>query len=160
AAGVDVHSEQLARLQALLSDLPASPQAESDEEDGGAKDLAKEPALENSRQRRPADTAPSSSLLPETSSPSTEVPRREGREAALHEWLEGLDAGKGGLLQYFDVIRAEFDSDLRQLRAVRLIEPRSAGVVGSIDQSFWQVCGVKTMGHRMLLARGINLLPG
>merc|ERR1711924_575942 len=80
-------------------------------------------------------------------------------ERKLHNWLASLDAGGGRLLRYFDVLCAEFEGDLRQIAAVRLARPVSPGMLGFIDPSFWQVCGVELTGHRILLAKAIRALP-
>jgi len=79
-------------------------------------------------------------------------------EARLMVWLKNLDSGKGALLQYADVLKAEFDSDFQQIGAVRLGEPVMPGIVGTIDPFFWEVCKIKPMGHRLLFARAINAL--
>jgi hypothetical protein len=79
-------------------------------------------------------------------------------ERKLHEWLEQLDGGRGVLLQYFEVLRREFCADLSRIAEMRLATPRSAGILGTIDAYFWELCEIKQMGHRLLLAKGINAL--
>lgn len=79
-------------------------------------------------------------------------------EQELHDWLDHVDAGRGVLLQYFDALRHEFGADLSQIRAMKLSAPGDAGIVGSIDKSFWERCGVKQMGHKLMLAKGIHAL--
>eukprot|EP00930_Biecheleria_cincta_P029617 TRINITY_DN2057_c0_g2_i12.p1 TRINITY_DN2057_c0_g2~~TRINITY_DN2057_c0_g2_i12.p1 ORF type:complete len:663 (-),score=178.08 TRINITY_DN2057_c0_g2_i12:195-2183(-) len=76
----------------------------------------------------------------------------------MSEWLKRLDAGKGTLLQYLPALTREFDADLSQLPGVILREPKVPGIIGTIDPSMWKACGVVRMGHRMLLAKGINEL--
>lgn len=87
----------------------------------------------------------------------------QDRAAALNdipmsEWLKGLDGGKGALLQYLPALIREFDADLSQLPGVILSESKVPGIIGSIDPSMWQACGVVRIGHRMLLAKAINAL--
>merc|ERR1712083_1172303 len=69
-----------------------------------------------------------------------------GTDATMWAWLEGLDHGKGSLLCYYDAIKREFDADLVQLSAVKLANPESPGLLGSIDPCFWEVCEIKRMG--------------
>jgi len=80
------------------------------------------------------------------------------RDEALRDWLMRLDNGKGALLQYFEVLQHEFDADFGQLAAARLEEPSGPSVTDTIDPNFWDTCGIKQTGHRMLIARGINAL--
>lgn len=80
------------------------------------------------------------------------------REQQLQEWLEQLDGGRGILLQYFESLRQEFSADLSLIRDMRLATPRSNGILGTIDAQLWERCGIRQMGHRLLLAKGINAL--
>ncbi|OLQ13232.1 hypothetical protein AK812_SmicGene2815 [Symbiodinium microadriaticum] len=53
-----------------------------------------------------------------------------------------------------------FDLDFEQLGSVRLKDQAQAqGVLNSIDPLFWEVCGVKQLGHRLLFAKGLRALP-
>jgi len=79
-------------------------------------------------------------------------------ERRLYDWLCDLDSGRGKLLQYFDVLRQEFSADLSRIREMKLSTPCAAGVIGTIDTYFWELCGVRQMGHRLVLAKGINAL--
>eukprot|EP00929_Paragymnodinium_shiwhaense_P096892 TRINITY_DN5862_c0_g1_i1.p1 TRINITY_DN5862_c0_g1~~TRINITY_DN5862_c0_g1_i1.p1 ORF type:complete len:1591 (-),score=528.65 TRINITY_DN5862_c0_g1_i1:209-4981(-) len=80
-------------------------------------------------------------------------------EQKVYDWLLGLDNGGGKMAQYFDVLKREFDADFSQIAAARLSEPICAGILGKIDPSFWEVVGVNSTGHRLILARGIDALP-
>merc|ERR1712232_1245548 len=88
--------------------------------------------------------------------------REEGmseREERLHEWLKGLDDGVGSMLQYHDVLAAEFEADLTQIAAVRNERSnRGPGLMNTVDPIFWEIVNVQKMGHRMLFARGISRL--
>jgi len=88
--------------------------------------------------------------------------RQEGqteREQELKDWLLGLDDGAGVLMQYFDVLRDEFDADLSQIAAVKGDDANGTkGLFGVVDPIFWEAVKVPKMGHRMLLARGISTL--
>merc|ERR1712113_430255 len=80
------------------------------------------------------------------------------KEEALRKWLEGLDSGRGALVCYLDVIKNEFDCDFGQISAVRLSNPETPGLLGTIDPVFWETCGIKAMGHKLLFAKGISKL--
>jgi len=90
---------------------------------------------------------------------SSEAEGDEGDEAALYSWLEGLDLGQGALLQYYEVIKRKFNSDFEKLAALRLSVPRGPGALGGIEPSFWDICGVRQTGHRLLFAKGLAALP-
>jgi len=81
------------------------------------------------------------------------------RVAEFVDWVKQLDGGQGALLEYIDVLKAEFDADFRQICAVRL---GGAGFgedpVESIDPCFWEVCGVENEEHQSLFAKGIVAL--
>lgn len=83
----------------------------------------------------------------------------DANEQAMWDWLESLDGGRGTLLQYFGAIKTEFDADFTQISAARLPEPMSAGTLGSIEPTFFEALGVRQVGHKLLLARGIMALP-
>ena len=76
----------------------------------------------------------------------------------MREWLEGLDNGKGAFLSYLEVIKEEFDCDFAQLRAMVLVTPFAAGLLGTIDSCLWEACGFRCMGHRLLFAKALNHL--
>lgn len=80
-------------------------------------------------------------------------------ERPVWDWLRGLDNGHGALCRYFDVLRREFDADFSQIAAAKFPTPISPGTLGSIDPSFFEVLGVTSAGHRLLLAKGILALP-
>jgi len=79
-------------------------------------------------------------------------------EERMCEWLTNLDGGRGSMLQYLDAIKSEFDADFAQIRAARLTQPIAPGALGSIEPSFFEVLGVKPVGHRLLFAKGIMAL--
>jgi len=76
-------------------------------------------------------------------------------EEGMCKWLTNLDGGQGALLQYLDPIKTEFDADFAQIRAAKLARPIAPGALGHIDPLFFEVLGVKSVGHKMLFARGI-----
>eukprot|EP00927_Polykrikos_kofoidii_P057640 TRINITY_DN5179_c0_g1_i2.p1 TRINITY_DN5179_c0_g1~~TRINITY_DN5179_c0_g1_i2.p1 ORF type:complete len:1063 (+),score=265.08 TRINITY_DN5179_c0_g1_i2:46-3234(+) len=90
--------------------------------------------------------------------PALVQPQNENEEK-VWDWLNGLDNGRGALLQYFDVLRNEFDADFSQIGAARLPSPTSSGILQALDPSFFEVVGVASTGHRLLLAKGILALP-
>lgn len=56
--------------------------------------------------------------LPEPT--GSKVPKGRAAEEWLRNWLHGLDGGRGGLSQYYEVIKNEFDADMAQIGAARL----------------------------------------
>lgn len=82
----------------------------------------------------------------------------DDNEQATWDWLEGLDGGRGSLLQYFGTIKSEFDADFTQIAAARLDTPSGPGALGSIEPSFFEALGVTKAGHKMLFAKGILAL--
>jgi len=104
--------------------------------------------------------APSRSRGPTpTSTGGVKRPRIDSARAAeLHAWLEGLDDGAGAMLQYFDVLSAEFDADLAQIAAAKVEGGEKQGILGVVDPSFWETVRVEKTGHKMLFARGIAKL--
>jgi len=87
--------------------------------------------------------------------------REEGRgerEAKFREWLINLDDGVGAMLQYEEVLIAEFDADLTQLAAVKRDADAAEGLLGFVDPIFWEIVCMRKLGHRMLIARGIMKL--
>lgn len=81
------------------------------------------------------------------------------RERVLYDWLLEQDGGRGAMLRYFDPLMLEFDGDFAQIAAAKLSRPIAPGVVGFIDPTFWEACGVTSLGHRLLLAGAIAKLP-
>jgi len=82
----------------------------------------------------------------------------DARAAELREWLEGLDDGAGAMIQYFDVLAAEFDADLAMIAAAKVDGGEQHGILGAVDPSFWDTVRVVKAGHKMLFARGIAKL--
>jgi len=77
----------------------------------------------------------------------------------LKAWLCSLDGGAGLMLQYYEILAAEFDADLAQIVAVRHDSRKGQqGLLGMVDPVFWDIVKVRKMGHRMLFARGISRL--
>lgn len=83
--------------------------------------------------------------------------RGGGEEAQLVAWLRSLDGGKGGLEKYLGPLQREFGS-LTSLPACVLPGTTGGSVVSRIDRSFWEALGVQSLGHRLLLAKGILAL--
>jgi len=62
------------------------------------------------------------------------------------------------MLMYFEPIQNEFDADFSQIAAARLAQPIAPGTLGCIEPSFFEVLGVKPVGHRLLFAKGLMAL--
>jgi len=105
-------------------------------------------------------SAYASSVATQPTQTGTKRPRvDDARAAELRAWLEGLDDGAGAMLQYFDVLATEFDADLAQIAAAKVDGGEGKrGILGAVDQSFWETVRVEKTGHKMLFARGIAKL--
>lgn len=78
-------------------------------------------------------------------------------KAVLKEWTLSLDGGRGNMLPYLDALYREFGT-VDALAAAVLPEPISGGNLGSIEPSVWEALGVKPLGHKLTLAKGITTL--
>ncbi|CAE7504705.1 unnamed protein product [Symbiodinium microadriaticum] len=78
----------------------------------------------------------------------------EEAENEVREWLRGLDSGRGALVIYTKAITEEFGG-VPALSACILPEHPKGSVIGRIEQSLWEALDVKSLGHRLLLAKGI-----
>lgn len=77
----------------------------------------------------------------------------------MRQWLVGLDDGAGAMLQYFDVLAAEFDCDLSQIAEVKVQSvDEKVGVLDNVDPSFWGTVKVAKAAHKLLFAKGIARL--
>lgn len=83
---------------------------------------------------------------------------KSDKERNLYEWLRGLDNGNSALLRYFRVLKEEFASDFEQIKNAQVGNTNSSGLLSTIDPRFWEVCGIKNLSHRVLLAKGIKAL--
>ncbi|CAE7034590.1 unnamed protein product [Symbiodinium natans] len=97
---------------------------------------------------RPAATA--------APAPSTNTVHDEA-EAEIRRWLCGLDSGRGAMASYAKIITEEFGG-VPALSACILPENPKGSVIGRIDASLWEALDVKSLGHRLLLAKGILAL--
>lgn len=82
----------------------------------------------------------------------------ETRGEELRAWLSSLDDGAGAMLQYYDILCAEFDADVAQIGAAKVVGGEKRGILGVVDPSFWDTVRVEKTGHKMLFARGIAKL--
>lgn len=79
------------------------------------------------------------------------------QEKEMEAWLLSLDKDRGALLPYLGPLCREF-GELRAVAAALLPKPSSSSVVGKIDPLLWTTLGVESLGHRLLLAKGIVAL--
>mmetsp|Transcript_103076 Transcript_103076/g.204650 ORF Transcript_103076/g.204650 Transcript_103076/m.204650 type:complete len:711 (-) Transcript_103076:72-2204(-) len=79
------------------------------------------------------------------------------QEKEMEAWLLSLDGSHGALLPYLGPLCREF-GELRAVPAALLPKPSSSSVVGKIDPLLWATLGVESLGHRLLLAKGIVAL--
>lgn len=120
--------------------------------------LVAAPSLAHGRPEVPAgDGAAAPSKRPRADAWNADGASNE-RETKLRQWLLDLDPKSGKMTMYFDVLVAEFDADLVQIAAAKNSSGSVKGVLGVVDTMFWETVGVKTMGHRMLFAKGIAKL--
>lgn len=104
------------------------------------------------------ESAPQEAAKPASVSPA-EGQSHNDAEHAIHTWLQHLDNGRGSMLRYYEIMKREFECDFAQIAAAKLTEAITPGSVGRIDPSFFEVLGVKSAGHKLLLAKGILELP-
>eukprot|EP00930_Biecheleria_cincta_P057525 TRINITY_DN4344_c1_g1_i2.p1 TRINITY_DN4344_c1_g1~~TRINITY_DN4344_c1_g1_i2.p1 ORF type:complete len:2150 (+),score=554.56 TRINITY_DN4344_c1_g1_i2:469-6450(+) len=109
--------------------------------------------------RSSADSGRATGSAPSSAEDSSPQASGSGeRDNELKSWLRSLDQGAGTMLQYYDVLAAEFDSDLQQIAAAKIDGDPSVGIMGTVDPTFWEVVKVTKVGHRMLFAHGIAKL--
>lgn len=84
---------------------------------------------------------------------------RSGKDDGLPVWLEGLDGGRGVMLQYLDAVRREF-GDISHVSKALLENPVSSSVVGCLAPGLYEKLGIKALGHRLLLVKGVLALAG
>jgi len=83
---------------------------------------------------------------------------REAQEAKeVEQWLQGLDGGRGAMLRYLEPLQREFGS-LAQVAAARLPAPAGSSVLENVDAMIFEALGIQSLGHRLLLAKGIMAL--
>lgn len=75
----------------------------------------------------------------------------------LESWLRGLDLGKGAMLQYLDLLKQEF-GDLIQLAAAAQPYDKRTSIVNAVAKEVYDSLGMQSLGHRLLLAKGIIAL--
>jgi len=77
----------------------------------------------------------------------------------LMQWLVKLGTGCD---QYFEKLMDEFDGDLEEIKLAYMPCPSHSAdtrsVVDRIDKAFFESIGVKSLSHRILLAKGIERL--
>lgn len=82
---------------------------------------------------------------------------REAEEAKdVEQWLRNLDNGRGGMLRYLEALQREFGS-LAQIAAARL-STNGNSVLENVDPMIFQALGVESLGHRLLIAKGVVAL--
>jgi len=88
-------------------------------------------------------------------SPSVPSPAAAGPGAEeLSKWLFSLDSG-GALQRYLPALHREFAS-LEELGAAMIASAEgSASVLQCIEPSVFEILGVESLGHRLMLAKGI-----
>mmetsp|Transcript_121885 Transcript_121885/g.344744 ORF Transcript_121885/g.344744 Transcript_121885/m.344744 type:complete len:1374 (+) Transcript_121885:189-4310(+) len=83
-----------------------------------------------------------------------------GANRELEEWLYSLDGGKGALLRYLDPLSREFGS-LALIGAAAKVpnyKEQNMSLVDSVEKLFFEALGVQSLGHRLLLAKGVLAL--
>lgn len=87
---------------------------------------------------------------------SSQAEKADGQNP-LKDWLMGLDSS-GDMLQYLVPLRREFAS-LAQISAALVDKPGGGtSVLSCIEPSFFQALHVESLGHRLILAKGIVAL--
>jgi hypothetical protein len=78
----------------------------------------------------------------------------EGHKDDLKQWLVGLDKS-GDMLQYLVPLRRQFGS-LAQIAAAHI--PGAGSALQCTEPSFFQALHVESLGHRLILAKGVCAL--
>lgn len=129
------------------------PAAKEDHDDFGGPPYDPDGAASGKRKIRAVTKAhPSSNRAPSSHRGAAGVDE-------IEQWLTQLDEGRGVLMQYCDRMRREYSGSLAQVAATLIADPSEGkSVLSCIDPTFFKVLGVESLGHRLLLARGIAAL--
>lgn len=76
----------------------------------------------------------------------------------LKAWLLSLDGNKGTMSRYLDNLLSEF-GDLTQLEAA-VLPDQGGSVLQQVDAIVFETLNMTTLGHKLLLAKGIVALAG
>lgn len=80
-------------------------------------------------------------------------------EDELAQWVSGLDSA-GTLRKYLPVIRQEFGSLPELASAVIDVPGGGKSVLSCIEPTLFQTLGIESLGHRLMLAKGLVALNG
>jgi len=75
----------------------------------------------------------------------------------IEDWFLSLDEGKGSLRPYIETAQREFDGEL-YLLALAYVQTTEQSVVRKVDNQVYEALGMKTAGHKIRFAKGINEL--
>lgn len=78
-----------------------------------------------------------------------------GSDDEVTKWLRSLDP-EGSLLRYSDRIRKEF-AHVSELKHA-IVAPDAATPLQRLEPSLFEELGIKMLGHKLLLAKGISAL--
>jgi len=88
--------------------------------------------------------------------PSKTMVSAADASAEMRQWLMGLDAGKGAVLEYLPEILEKY-GNVHKLSTVKVIS-ESNRPLDQINKNFWEECGITKLGHKLVLAKGIIAL--
>jgi len=84
-------------------------------------------------------------------------PRRPAADDELSSWLAEIDTS-GSMTKYLPALRREF-ANLQQVSAALVEKPYPGkSVLSCIEPTVFQALGVESLGHRLVLAKGIAAL--
>lgn len=90
--------------------------------------------------------------------PGHAAPPPDGSDE-VGQWVQSLDAA-GTLMRYLPALRREF-AGLQELAGALVASPgEGKSVLSCIEPTVFQTLGIESLGHRLLLAKGIVALAG
>lgn len=103
------------------------------------------------------DKEPLADILMQTDNhPQDATAEQDENSKFFESWLLSLEP-RGGMLQYLEPLVREF-TDAHQLTASLVPSGEGASVIAAVDPVIFEVLGVRSLGHRLMLAKGIVAL--
>lgn len=75
----------------------------------------------------------------------------------MENWLLSLDQGEGKLMQYLGALQRDFGS-LAEVAAAAIPDATGNSVLNSVDPLIFEALGVQSLGHKLLVAKGVVAL--
>eukprot|EP00929_Paragymnodinium_shiwhaense_P010800 TRINITY_DN11576_c0_g1_i1.p1 TRINITY_DN11576_c0_g1~~TRINITY_DN11576_c0_g1_i1.p1 ORF type:complete len:613 (+),score=130.48 TRINITY_DN11576_c0_g1_i1:138-1976(+) len=146
------NSSSKAAQQTAGAGNQAGPQPPPGPPPGKGKAAGKNTAGIGARTRKQQSTPP---RQPKQAAPAAE----EQESTAISDWLQSFDT-EGVLNKYLPALKKEFNS-LSEVRAAQVSQPGAKkSALACIEPSVFKVLGITSLGHKLLLAKGIVALSG